>query len=110
MIAAYLHIDEDQLRRRYLKRLGTRTTIIEAPVTRDCIFLTNLKGCKQCRIYPVRPNQCRTWPFWTDNLRSPDAWNETARDCPGINRGDLYSLEAIEQLRTQKKWWEDGDV
>jgi len=109
MLAAYLGIDEEKLRETYLRRLGNRTTIIEDPVTRDCIFLKRVKGQKKCSIYPVRPNQCRTWPFWSDNLQTPDAWNEAARTCPGINRGACHGFKAIEKLRTQKKWWEPED-
>jgi Fe-S-cluster containining protein len=53
----------------------------------------------------VRPNQCRTWPFWNDNLASPDSWNYAAVKCPGINRGKRYSVEEIESIRKEKKWW-----
>ena len=67
-------------------------SIIEESVTKDCIFLRNVDGVKQCRIYSVRPGQCRTWPFWPENLFSPDDWNRAALRCPGINRGRLYTL------------------
>lgn len=109
-IADFLDMDEDELRRLYLRRLGNRTTIIEAPVTRDCIFLKNVNGQKKCSLYPVRPNQCRTWPFWSDNLQTPDAWNEAAQHCPGINRGTCHRFKTIEKIRLQKQWWKDQDV
>ncbi len=54
-----------------------------------------------CAIYPVRPQKCRTWPFWDGNLRSPDDWNQTAKGCPGINRGKQYDFVTIETLRRQ---------
>ena len=82
-----------------------RTSIIENPVTKDCIFLQKNGGKKICRIYPVRPNQCRRWPFWSENLASANKWNEAAQKCNGINKGKLYSFEEIEKIRKSKKWW-----
>jgi len=102
LIADFLKIEPEQLRQRYLRRVGLRTTIIEHPNTKDCVFLQMIEGQKRCTIYPVRPSQCRTWPFWPDNLASPDAWNKAAQRCPGINRGRLYSFEEIEKIRKGK--------
>jgi Fe-S-cluster containining protein len=103
LIADFLKMPERQLRQKYLKRAGLRTTIIEERSTRDCIFLKKEAGKKVCMIYPVRPNQCRTWPFWPGNLKSPGTWNETAQKCPGINRGRLYSFEKIQEIKKTKK-------
>ena len=105
MVADFLKISVEQLRDKYLIRIGLRTTIIEQPITKDCIFLQKINGQKKCTIYPVRPNQCRTWPFWPDNLANPDAWDKAAQKCPGINRGKDYSFGEIEKIRKQKKWW-----
>lgn len=107
LIADFLKISIGQLRQQYLKRVGLRTTIIEQNTTKDCIFLREVNGQKKCVVYPVRPSQCRTWPFWSENLASPNAWNETARKCPGINRGKFYSYEHIQKIKRNKKWWED---
>jgi Fe-S-cluster containining protein len=96
-----------QVRRSFLRRAGLRTTIIEHPATKDCIFLQEKSGQRTCMIYPVRPNQCRNWPFWPNNLESPNAWNRAAQKCPGINRGKLYSCEEIEQIKKSKKWWQN---
>ncbi len=109
MLAEHLRMTVDDLRRSYVIRVGTRTTIIEEPHTRDCVFLTTTGSGRGCATYPVRPNQCRTWPFWSYNLRSPDDWNMAGVKCPGINRGRLYSFEEIERIRRQRKWWDDGD-
>ena len=109
LIAKYLDEPVEQLWSKYLKRMGKRATIIEEPLSRDCIFLTDATGQKSCAIYPVRPNQCRTWPFWPDNLTTPNDWNRAAMKCPGINRGRLYSFEEIEKLKKQKTWWPDDD-
>ena len=106
-IADFLKITTDQLRRKYLRRVSLRMTIIEHHTTRDCIFLQNIEGERRCIIYPVRPSQCRTWPFWSDNLSKPGDWNKAAEKCPGINRGKLYTCEEIEKIQRNKKWWHD---
>ena len=106
-IADFLKMPENEFRKKYTKRKGLRTTLIENRATKDCIFLQQVNGKKTCVIYQVRPNQCRTWPFWSSNLETPHAWNDTARSCPGINRGKYFSFEKIEELRKQKKWWAD---
>lgn len=106
-IAEYLKITVSELRKKYLKRYGPRTSIIEQPVTKDCVFLLMENGVKRCQIYPVRPNQCRTWPFWLSNLESINTWNNAAQKCGGINRGRYYSFDQIEKIRKSKKWWTD---
>ena len=102
IIANFLKISVGQLRQEHLRRVGLRTTIIEKPNTKDCIFLQEVNGRKRCMIYPVRPSQCRAWPFWPSNLASPNAWNKAAQKCTGINRGRLYSFEEIERIRKKK--------
>lgn len=109
ILAEHLAMPIGQLSKKYLKRVALRTTIIEEPITKDCIFLKTIKGTKRCTIYSVRPNQCRIWPFWPSNLSSPSAWNTAAMKCPGINRGRVYTFEQIEKLKKQKKWWLDAD-
>lgn len=109
IIADFLKISIGQLRERYLKRVGLRITIIEQQITKDCIFLKSNGGHKKCMIYSVRPSQCRNWPFWPNNLTSPDAWNKAAQKCPGINRGRLYSYEEIQEIKRNKKWWQDAE-
>lgn len=106
-IAEFLDLSVDELHQKYLRRVGNRTTIIEEPRSKDCIFLKTENGQKRCSIYPVRPNQCRTWPFWASNLESPHSWNETARSCPGMNRGKLFSMKEIDAQKKQKTWWTD---
>ncbi len=115
LLADFLKITIEKLREKFLKRIGFRTTIIEQPVNKDCIFLQKINGNrfdksfdgepfrtveplttgKGCVVYSVRPSQCRTWPFWAGNLKNPDTWNEAAQKCPGINRGKFYSAEQI---------------
>ena len=109
-IAEYLKISPAQLRREYLKRVGLRSSIIEHPETKDCIFLQSRGGEKCCTIYPVRPVQCRNWPFWPLNLTGPDDWNRVAKKCGGINRGRLYSYDEIQKIRNRRKWWREDDT
>lgn len=107
LIADFLKISAEQLRQKYLKRIGLRTTIIERAGTKDCIFLQTINDKKRCIIYPVRPTQCRAWPFWPDNLATPAAWNNAAQKCPGINRGKFYSFEQIQKIKNAKQWWKN---
>ena len=108
LIAEFLQISVEQLRGKYTRKIDLRTSLLEKPTNKDCVFLTETSGKRGCSIYPVRPSQCRAWPFWPGNLRSPDDWNTAAMKCPGINRGKLYTLEEIEKLKNQKDWWTDA--
>ncbi len=108
LIADFLKIKPEQLRQKYLRRVGLRMTIIEQPSTKDCVFLREDGVQNRCSIYSVRPSQCRMWPFWPDNLSSPDSWNRTTVKCSGINRGRRYSFEEIEAIKSKRKWWMDG--
>ena len=106
LLAKHLGTTDQAVRQKYPRRYGLRHSIRQNPPTNDCIFLAaDGNGCRGCAVYPARPNQCRTWPFWDSNLASPDNWNIAALKCPGINRGRLYTLEEIQERRTQKKWW-----
>jgi len=106
-IAKHLNLTIDELCYRYMRSVGSRMSIVEEYVSKDCIFLQSVDGVKRCRIYSVRPAQCRTWPFWAENLASPDDWNRAALRCPGINRGRLYTYEEIERIRKNTRWWEN---
>jgi len=113
LIAEFLQIPIGQLRRDYLKRVGLRTSIVEDPLTKDCIFLresdrpAGIHSRKRCAIYTVRPSQCRSWPFWPSNLASGKAWNETTRKCPGVNRGRLHDCGEIDTIKKSRKWWNE---
>jgi len=108
LLIKHLGITLKHARCEYLKRISIRTTIVEEPCGRDCIFLNGKSGQKGCAIYPVRPNQCRTWPFWTGNLARPEDGKMGAKKCPGTHRGRLYTFEEIEKIRKQRKWWPDA--
>jgi len=99
-IAAHLGLTEAQMRRRYVRQVARRYSLVEQKGSRDCIFLqTDSSGRRRCRIYPVRPVQCRTWPFWPSNLSDPDTWAEAGRRCRGINCGELVDYNEVEARR-----------
>jgi len=64
----------------------------------DCIFCF---WNKKCTVYHIRPLQCRAFPFWDYVVRSPEAWENMGRDCPGINNGELHAREEIESFLRQ---------
>ncbi len=66
----------------------------------DCILWNN-----GCSAYEARPVQCRTYPFWSWIVSDEETWLEIGRDCPGINKGELFSKEFIE---SQKKLYDQN--
>lgn len=93
-IASFRGRDDGWLPEGELRRVGVRYSLTERP-NGDCIFLKREGGKTMCSIYPVRPSQCRTWPFWEVNLRSPEAWAQEAKTCPGMNHGRHHDLVTI---------------
>jgi hypothetical protein len=71
---------------------GFSLSLKEKKSTYDCIFLEQ----GRCSVYSARPIQCRTYPFWEEVLASSDSWNQEKRFCPGIGKGNLVSLEEIQ--------------
>jgi Fe-S-cluster containining protein len=102
-MAARLGIDDlDVFERKFVRQIGARRSLVEYG-DGDCIFLD--PQSRQCIVYEDRPTQCRTWPFWSSNVSSPKAWARAAKDCPGCNRGRLYSLGEIQRVLNN-----DGDA
>jgi Fe-S-cluster containining protein len=62
----------------------------------DCIFWEG-----GCRVYEKRPLQCRTYPFWDSIMFSSQAWKKL--DCPGINKGSLFTREYIEACLERRR-------
>lgn len=89
-MAAHLGTDREEFERLFVMRVGSRKSLREGG-NWNCVMLEN----GLCRAYPVRPAQCRTFPFWQENLRSSAAWERAARRCPGVNRGQVWSLDEI---------------
>jgi uncharacterized protein len=95
-LAALLQLDAAEFERRYVRKVGIRKSLVEFP-NGDCVFFHG--ESRTCQVYDARPRQCRTWPFWNSNLANPESWQRTAQHCPGCNRGNLVSLEKIEEQR-----------
>lgn len=88
-IADFLHLSIQDFTNQALYPYRDSYTIKERP-DGACLFYDT-----GCIIYPVRPAQCRSFPFWLQTLRSPYAWKQTAKTCPGIGYGRLFSREEI---------------
>ncbi|WP_161635204.1 YkgJ family cysteine cluster protein [Desulfovermiculus halophilus] len=88
-IAEFLHCSVQELCARALYPFKDSYSIQEDS-DGSCLFYRG-----GCSIYPVRPAQCRSYPFWTKAMRSAYAWKQTARECPGIGCGRLYSRDEI---------------
>lgn len=103
-LAEFLGEPVEQVRGRCTRRVSRRTSLLEEPESKDCIFLAyDEAGRSRCTIYPVRPTQCRTWPFWPPNLNSVESWCLAALRCPGINRGGVHEFDEIKAKRDRTK-------
>ena len=93
-MAEFLKISVEDFLERYTHRIEGRLSLLEHPVNYDCVFLKD----RQCQVYGARPKQCRTFPWWSENLKSRQAWKETAQRCEGIrDDAPLISLEEIKK-------------
>ena len=92
-IAEYLNKPVGEIRLLHSRLVRGQVSLKEF-ANGDCIYFDGRN--RRCTIYPVRPMQCRTWPFWRVNLDTERAWDETARECPGIGQGPLYDLVQID--------------
>src|SRR3989304_3198067 len=98
-LSEFLNITPEEFVRRYTHKLGGRLSLKEDPINFDCVFLKD----NRCTVYNDRPQQCRTFPWWKENLKSRQAWEETAMRCEGIGHSDspLISLEELEKQSKQ---------
>ena len=99
-IAEEMELDVEEFERLYVRKIGIRKSLKEFP-NGDCVFFDTEK--RNCTVYKSRPKQCKTWPFWDSNLKNPEAWQETCKECPGSGQGKLYSLEQIEKQKSVVK-------
>jgi Fe-S-cluster containining protein len=97
-LAAEVGMETSAFEKKYVREIGVRKSLNEK-ANYDCVFFDN--KTRKCKVYRARPRQCRTWPFWDSNLRTPEAWAETCRVCPGSGTGPLVQLESIEKQRSQ---------
>ncbi|HEY1381256.1 MAG TPA: YkgJ family cysteine cluster protein [Gemmataceae bacterium] len=90
-IADFLGRPAAEVRAEYARKALGRVSLRER-ANGDCVFWDRQAGCT---VYPARPAQCRTWPFWESNTESRTAWDRAAAGCPGMNHGELISVEEI---------------
>ena len=98
-IAGHAGLTEAEVRLFHARLIGRRTSLREKP-NGDCTFLDG--PTRRCAIYPVRPVQCRTWPFWDSNLRSPAAWEQTCRECPGAGAGAFVPAAEVRRRAAER--------
>jgi hypothetical protein len=91
-IASHLGMNSDDFSRCYVRRVGNRFSLREAP-NGDCVMYE-----RGCRAYSSRPHVCATWPFWRSNMASEQSWREMSKDCPGAGKGRLYPAEEIREI------------
>jgi Fe-S-cluster containining protein len=91
-LAKSLNMADDDFEARYVRRVGTRKSLVEFD-NGDCVFFDGQS--RKCKVYDARPRQCRTWPFWDSNIRTPQAWKQTCQVCPGSGTGKLYSIDEV---------------
>lgn len=71
---------------------GTQVIALKEMKNYDCILWNN-----GCTAYEARPIQCSTYPFWSWMIADKETWDDCAKDCPGMNKGELWSVEVIEE-------------
>lgn len=82
----------DDFEARYVRRVGSRKSLIEYD-NGDCVFFDG--ESRKCKVYEARPRQCRTWPFWDSNIKTPQAWKHACQVCPGSGKGQLYTVDQV---------------
>lgn len=78
--------------------IASRISLNEQP-NYDCVFFQE----GRCSVYPVRPLQCRSYPFWANIVETPQAWQNEASHCPGINIGPRKSRETVMEWLEARK-------
>ena len=91
-MAAYLDLYPHEFYKKYVKKSDGFDVLRSRGGA--CIMLKR----SRCRVYPVRPRQCRTWPFWAQNLHRHVWYGEVKKRCPGVGKGQRYTLDEIERI------------
>ena len=76
---------------------NTEVLCLKEKTNYDCILWKEGAGCTA---YGSRPIQCSTYPFWSWMIESKESWDNCEKDCPGINKGRLWSKEEIEKQKS----------
>lgn len=100
-MAERLSLSEEDFQRLYT------TNRYRYPSLADCRGGCALLKNDRCLAYDLRPVRCATWPFWPEIVASPQAWEEAAKDCPGMNCGDWWSFEQIQEALKATRAFDD---
>jgi Fe-S-cluster containining protein len=90
-LSEHVGVSTIEFTKRYTRFVDGGYALLDRPGSYDCIFLEN----KKCTAYNARPVQCRTFPWWIGNLDSPEAWEDAAKRCEGINAKDAPVIESL---------------
>jgi hypothetical protein len=91
-LAEFLAMSAAELLDRYV--YSTKYTLrLRKPRQTQCPFLK----ADGCSVHPAKPTQCRVFPFWPELIEDKKELKETARWCPGIGKGDIVSVETLEE-------------
>jgi uncharacterized protein len=112
-VEGYVYITERDLKRiaKYLKMTAAEFETHYVYRTKHLLRLRKPRGSqchflreRGCSIHPVNPVQCRLFPFWPELVGQPREWKKTAKNCPGIGKGELIqigdALERAEEMKT----------
>lgn len=94
-LARRLGLSDAEFRTAYTRRLRGAVVALREKRNSDCVFYDAQRGCT---VYEERPRQCRTWPFWRAVVHSRERWDDEARGCPGMNRGERVSAGMVSAL------------
>jgi Fe-S-cluster containining protein len=95
-LAAHLGIPRAEFRRRYL--CGTPPLLRFRTLRhKACPFLL----ADGCSVHAIKPLQCSSFPFWPEILNSAAERRQTAKYCPGMNKGALVNLTLARDVAAQ---------
>jgi hypothetical protein len=97
-IAAHLSLQPADFEAQHVLRTK-RSLRLRKPPDRQCFFHRD----GRCSIHPIKPVQCRVFPFWPEIIESTEAWEETARTCPGMNKGPLIQIAAARAISDEMR-------
>jgi Fe-S-cluster containining protein len=97
-IAAHLSMEIADFEAKYIESKG-RSARLRKPPDRQCLFHQQGK----CAIHTVKPVQCRVFPYWPEIIETAEAWDETAKRCPGMNKGALVQIEIVREVSQEMR-------
>ncbi len=96
--ASHLGISPEAFEAKYVIRYPTLLRL-RKPLTSQCHFLTDAG----CSIHPAKPTQCRLYPFWPELVEIREAWQQEAKSCPGIGKGELIQIGTAMEIAAEMK-------